>query len=198
MSNNYSSNYTSDNYYTLTSPSNYILNNYNATTYDPPKEDHYSFVDPWEEYLNSNEQKHCEVEEEKVYVSQVENSRDGGNVNEVCLGNHCERVVENDYYTNNCDTEEETRDYSFQNNIIEECNTFGNETKNNEHFEELREYNEPKQENIPKMNENCPACSDDIPINPNSNLSINNCRPESPTHCEVPKDQTHYLNVSII
>lgn len=198
MSNNYSSKYIPDNYYTPTSSSNYILNNCYVPTYEPPKEEHYHFIDPWEEYLSSNEQKHYEVEEVIVYNSQDENIKVDGNVVEVCLGSHYEQVVENNYYINNCNIEEERRDYSFQNNVIVESNIFENETKNNEHFEKVREYNEPKQEQIPKSNENYPACSDDIPINPNSDLSVNNCRPESPTHCEVPKDQTHDSNVSII
>lgn len=188
---NYNSNYT---------PSNYTSNTY-APTYEPPKEDHYSFVDPWEEYLISNEQKHYAVEEENVYVDQVENARDDGYVVEISLNNHdnhCERVVENKYYINNCNMEDKTRDYSFQNNVNEKGIIFENEVKNNERFEEVRgEFNEPKQEQNSISYESCPACFDEIPINLNSILSVNNCRPESPMHCEVPKDQTHDSNVSI-
>lgn len=174
------------------------MNDFETPTNEPPKEDHFNFIDPWEEYLVRNEQhKNVEVENKNVHVYQNENAEGGGNMVEVCLGNPYEEGVENNYYTNNYDTEEKTRGYSFQNNVVEECNTFGNEEKNNVHYEEVREFNEPNQEQNPRINENHPTCSDYIPNNLNSNLSVNNHRSDSPTHSEVPKDQACNLDVSI-
>lgn len=145
-----------------------------------------------------NDQNHCTVEEEKVYVRQVENVEGGGNVIGVCLDNHCEQIIENNYYVNNCVMEEQKSDYSFQNNVIEECNTYENEEKNNEHYEEeIIECNESKQNENPISIENSPACFYDIPINSNPSLSVNNCRPDSPTYSEVSKDQTCDIDVSI-
>lgn len=186
--------FTSNNY----NPINSLFNNFQTPSYEPPKEDHYNFIDPWEEYLVGNEQhKNIEVEKEILYVHQNENTEGGGNMVEVCLGNPCEQGVDNNYYTNNYDTEEKTKGYSFQNNVVEECNMFKNEEKNNVHYEEVREFNEPNQEQDSRINENRPTCSDCIPINLNSNLSVNNHRSDSPTHSEVHEDQTCHLDVSI-
>lgn len=180
-------------------PNNNTFNNYNTPTHEPPKQDHYNFIDPWEEYFDANVQTNYGVTEEKAYVNQVENERGDGNLVEVCLNNNCEEEVKNVCNTNHYE-EEQTRDYDFQNNVVKERNTFENEEKNDVvHFEKVIESNEPKQEeHHPVGNEFYPACYDDIPINPNSSLSVNNCRPDSPTHCEVPKDQTCDLDVSII
>lgn len=193
--NNYTPiNYTSNNY-------NPNIDNYYTPVNESSKEDHYNFIDPWEEYLitnKSNDKKHGNIEEEKVNVYQVENIEGDGNVMEVCSGNHCEQNKENNYYINNYVMEEQKSDYGFQNNAIEECNTFENEEKNYTHYEEEKiEYKELKQnENVINI-ENNPACFYDIPINSNSSLSVNNCCPDSPTYSEVSKDQTHDVDVSI-
>lgn len=185
---------TSNNY----TPNSNTLNNFNTPIYEPPKRDHYNFIDPWEEYFDANVQKNYEVKENTTDVNQVENIRGDGNLVEVCLNNYCEEEVKNNYSTFRCE-EEQTRDYSFQNNVVEECSRFGNEEKNDAvHFEKVIESNEPKQELHTRENEFYPACYDEIPNNPNSSLSVNNCRPDSPTHCEVPKDQTCDLDVSIV
>lgn len=212
MSNNYTpynpNNYTPDN--NFTSVNNYTAdsntsNHYCIPTFEPPTEDHYDFIDPWEEYLvEKKEQTNYEVESENVYVQNIFEYVGGDrNVVEVCLNNQCEQEVGNDYCINNFDTEEQTRDYSFQTNVVGECNTFGTEEQNNEHYEEVKEFNEPKQVQVQEPdwsinNEQNPVCSDDIPNNPLSSLSVNNCRPDSPAHCEVPKDQSCDIDVSII
>ncbi|XP_025195742.1 glycogenin-1 isoform X1 [Melanaphis sacchari] len=193
----YNNNNTSDNYSPY-NQNNYTFDNntsnnyYNIPTYDPPKEDHYDFIDPWDEYLVEKiEQTSYEVE--KINV-------DGDrNLVEVYLNNHGEQEMENNYCINNFHTEEQTRDCSFQNNLVEECNTFENDEKNSENVEEVREFNEQKQVQMPEpswsiSDKQNPACSDDIPNNPISSLSVNNCRPDSPTHCEVPKDQNCHIN----
>lgn len=196
-SSNSPSSYTSHNY----TPNNYNPNNNTfdsnlILSYEPPKEDHYTFIDPWEECMVVKEQINYEVKEAKS--CHLENFRGDGNSVEVCVDNHCEQKVENNYFKDSCDTEEQTRNYSFQNNVGEECNVFGNKETKNEQFEEISEYNESRQEQYhPKSREHYPACTDDIPINFNSNLSVNNCRPGSPTHCEVPKDQPCDFDVSI-
>lgn len=173
--------------------------NHITLSYEPQKEEHYNFVDPWEEYLVSNEHKH------------YENVRGDGKVVEVCLKNQCEQKIENNNYNNQCEQEmennyyshnygmkEQTKEYSFQNNVIEKCYAFKNEEKN-DHCREVSEFNQPKQNQETIINNEIhPACSEDIPINLNSNSSVNKCRPDSPTHCEVPMDQTCDLNVSII
>lgn len=148
--------------------------------------------------MNSNDQKTYENEHEKIVdMRQVGNVESDVNVvEEVYFGNKCEQEVETNYYIN--DGTEKTKDYSFQNYVIEECNSFGNEKKNYEHYEEIKDYNVPKQEQETKSYENLPACSDNIPINLNSFINVNNCRPDSPTHCEVPKDEPCDLDVSII
>ncbi|XP_022164277.1 glycogenin-1 isoform X1 [Myzus persicae] len=181
--NNYipDSNYTSD--------SN-TSNHYYTPTYEPPKEDHYDFIDPWDVYLvEKNEQINYEVKKECV---------DGDrNLVEECSNNHCEQEVENYHSINNFDTEEQTRECSFQKNLVEECNTFGNDEQNNERVEEVRVFNEEKQLPEPDRSiseKQYPACSDDIPNNLFSSLSVNNCRPDSPTHCEVPKDQICHID----
>lgn len=196
-SNNLASNYTSHSY----TPNNYnpnnntFINNF-ILPYEPPKEDHYKFIDPWEECMVVKEQINNEVEEAKSCY--VENVKGDGNLVEVCVDKHCEQEVENNYFKNNCDTEEQTRNYSFQNNVVEECYVFGNKETKNEKFEEMSEYDKATQEHYhPISSEHYPACTDDIPINFNSNLSVNNCRPGSPTHCEVPKDQPCDFDVSI-
>ncbi|XP_026811724.1 uncharacterized protein LOC113552908 isoform X1 [Rhopalosiphum maidis] len=180
-------NCTLDNNYTFNS--NTSNNNY-FPTHDPPKEEHYDFIDPWDEYLVEKvEQTNYEVEKENV---------DGDrHLVEVYSNNHCDQEVENNYCINNSHTEEQTRDCSFQNNLVEECNTFGNDEQNREHFEEVREFNEQKQVQMPDRSisdKQNPACSDDIPNNPISSLSVINCRPDSPTHCEVPKDQICHID----
>lgn len=189
-------NYTPDNNYTS---DNNTSNNYYIPSYDPPKEDHYDFIDPWDEYLVEKiEETNNEIEKKNI---------DGDrNLVEVYSNSHCEQEVENNYCINNVHTEEQTRDCSFQNNLVELVeghNTFGHDEQNSEHFEEVREFNEKKQMQMPEpersiSNKQNPACSDDIPNNPISSLSVNNCRPDSPTHCEVPKDQTCHEDVSII
>jgi hypothetical protein len=186
-------NCTSDNNYTFNS--NTSNNNY-FPTHDPPKEEHYDFIDPWDEYLVEKvEQTNYEIEKENV---------DGDrHLVEVYSNNNCEQEVVNNYCINNFHTEEQTRDCSFQNNLVEECNTFGNDEQNREHFEEVREFNEQKQVQMPEPDRSIsdkqnPACSDDIPNNPISSLSVINCRPDSPTHCEVPKDQICHIDVSIV
>jgi len=142
--------------------------------------------------LVASDQKKYEIEEAPIRESPFDNSKGGDVTVEVCLGNLCEKEVENNDYINNC---EETTNCSFQNNAIENCNIFDNEEKNTKRLEEVREFIEQKQE---QGNGNYPACSDDIPINPNSSLSVNSSRPDSPTHCEVPMDlQTYVLDVSI-
>lgn len=139
-----------------------------------------------------SDQKKYEIEEAPICESRVDNSKSCDGMVEVCLDNLCEKEVENNYYINNC---EETTNCSFQNNAVENCNIFDIEEKNTKHLEEVRESIEQKQE---QGNGNNPACSDDIPINPNSSLSVNNSHPDSPTHCEVPMDlQTYVLDVSI-
>jgi len=196
--NNTSDNYTPHNLNNCTSDNNYISNSNTSNncyipTYDPPQQDHYEFIDPWDVYLvEKNEKKNYEVEKECVGVERY--------LVEVCLNNHCEQEVENYYSINNIDTEEQTRDCSFQNNFVEECYAFGNDEQNNGHVE-VREFNEQKQ--LPEPDRSIsdkqnPACSDDISNNPFSSLSVNNCRPDSPTHCEVPKDQNCHIDVSII
>lgn len=184
---------TPDNNYTFNS--NTSNNNY-FPTHDPPKEEHYDFIDPWDEYLVEKvEQTNYEIEKENV---------DGDrHLVEVYTNNHCEQEVVNNYCINNFHTEEQTRDCSFQNNLVEEFNTFGNDEQNREHFEEVREFNEQKQVQMPEPDRSIsdkqnPACSDDIPNNPISSLSVINCRPDSPTHCEVPKDQICHIDVSIV
>lgn len=192
-SNNLASNYTSHSY----TPNNNTSNDYFIPPYEPPKEDYYTFIDPWEECMVVKEQTNYEVEETKS--CHVENVRGDGNPVELCVDNYCEQEVGNNYFKNNCDTEEQTRKYSFQNNVVEECNVLENENIKNEHFEKISEYNKSGQEQChPISSEHYPACTDDIPINFNSNLSVNNCRPDSPTHCEVPKDQPCDFDVSII
>ncbi|KAE9530551.1 hypothetical protein AGLY_011013 [Aphis glycines] len=186
----YENNYIPDNNYIS---DNNTSNNYYIPSYDPPKEDHYDFIDPWDEYLVEKiEETNNEIEKKNV---------DGDrNLVEVYSNNHCEQEVENNYCINNVYTEEQTRDCSFQNNLVELVeghNTFGHDEQNSEHFEEVREFNEQKQVQMPEpersiSNKQNPACSDDIPNNPISSLSVNNCRPDSPTHCEVPKDQTYH------
>lgn len=177
-------------------PNSNNSNNYCIPTYEPPIENHYSFVDPWDEYLVASDQKNYEFKDVHIYDSQVDRSNGDGNVvEEVYLGNECKNEVANNYdIINNRDTGEEIINY--QNNVIENCNKFDEEEKNIKHFEEVKEaYVEPIQE---QSNDNHPACSDDIPINSNSSLSVTNCRPDSPTHYEVPKDMpTCTLDVSI-
>ncbi|XP_015372491.1 PREDICTED: glycogenin-1-like, partial [Diuraphis noxia] len=192
--NNTSDNYTPHNLNNYNSDNNYISNSNTSNncyipTYDPPKQDHYDFIDPWDVYLvEKSEKTNYEVEQECVGVER--------NLVEVCVNNHCEQEVENYYSINNIDTEKQTRDCSFQNDLVEECDAFGNDEQINEHVE-VREFNEQKQ--LPEPDRSIsdkpnPACSDDIPNNPFSNLSVNNCRPDSPTHCEVPKDQNCHIN----
>jgi len=172
-------------------------NNYYTPTYEPPKEEHYDFIDPWEEYLFEKKQQiNYEVKNENVGADR--------HLVEVCLNNHCEQEVGNYDYISNVNTEEQTRDYSFQNNLEDGSNEFGNDMQHNEHFEEVSEFNDQKQVQVPDSNrliseKHNPACSDDIlPNNPYSSLSVNNCRPDSPTHCEVPKDQICHMDVSIL
>lgn len=176
-------------------PNNNTSNSYFIPTYEPPKEDYYTFIDPWEECVVEKEQKNNEVEETKQ--CHVEYFRGDGNSVEVCVDSHCEQDKENNYLKYNCGTEERTSNYSFQNNEVEEYDVFGNKEKKDEHFDEVCEHSKSEQDQYhPKSSEHYPACSDDTPINLNSSLSVNNCRPGSPTHCEVPKDQSCDLDVS--
>jgi hypothetical protein len=180
-------------------PDNNTLNNFNTPSYESPKRDHYNFIDPWEEYFDANVQTNYEISENTAVVNEVENIKGDGNLVEVCLNNHCEEEIKNNYSTFHCE-EEQTSDYSFQNNVVE-WSIFGNEEKNDAvDFEKeiVIESNEPQQELHTRENDFYPACYDDIPNNSNSSLSVNNCRPDTPTHCEVPKDQTCDLDVSIV
>lgn len=198
------------------SPNNISLNNYTPSynpcnnssnsccipNYEPPKEDNYNFIDPWDEYLVSKEQKNydkIENEEEKDNnLCQVENIRGDGSVVEVCLNNQCKQENENFSYVQKYDNiEKQTRNFGIQTNVIEKSNKLEYKEEKHEHFEEVREFNQRKQEENPISSENYPACSDDIPINLISSLSVVNCHPDSPTHYEVPMDQTCNLNVSI-
>jgi len=173
-------------------PCNNNSNDYYTPSYVPPNEDYYNFVDPWDEYLVVSDQKKYEIEETPICESRIDNANCGDVMVEVCLGDLCEKEAENNYHINNC---EETTNCSFQNNPIESSNIFDNEEKYTKRLEELSESIEQEQE---QGNGNYPACSDDTPINPNSSLSVNNSRPDSPTHCEVPMDlQTYVLDVSI-
>lgn len=180
-------------------PNNNNSNNYYTPSYEPPIVDHYTFDDPWEEYLASNKQTHYETGNENEYKCHVHIVRDCCNIVEEFPNNHCEpKEIENNYYKNTCDTEKPKSDYTFLNNIIEISNTLEN-VEESERFESIKEFDRPMQEQIPiTFDENCPACFDDVPINLNSDLSVNNYRPDSPPHCEVPMDQTCDLNVSII
>lgn len=174
-------------------------NNYCTPSYEPPKVDYYTFDDPWEEYLASNKQTQYETEEENEYKCPVHIVRDCSDVVEEFSNNQCEpKKIENNYYKYTCDTETPTSDYSFQNNIVEISNTLEN-VEMSERFESIKEFDRPNQEQTQIIyDENCPACFDDVPINLNSDLSVNNYRPDSPPHCEVPMDQTCDLDVSII
>lgn len=197
--NNNTSNYFPPNNYIPNShtPNNNIFHEYYTPTYEPPKEEHYSFVDPWDEL--PTKQTSCNVEDENIYEHQIENVRDDTTMVEECLGNCCKQEVENNYYCINNDhtyTEEQTADYSFQSNLIVEDN--GDELKYNTHIEDIKTCNESQQAQGPIKYENYPACSNDIPINPNSDLSVNNCRPDSPAHSEISKDQPCDVDVSII
>lgn len=176
-------------------PNNSLFDEYYTPTYEPPKEEHYSFIDPWEQFLTV--QTSCNVEEEKIHEYQKDNVRDELTMVKECLDNYCKQEIENNYYCINNDhtyKEEQTSDYSFQNYSIEEVNTHSDEAKN---IEKIKTCNESQQAQGPIKYENYPACSDDIPINPNSDLSVNNCRPDSPTHCEISEDQPCDVDVSI-
>lgn len=191
-------NNTFNNYTPFYTPNNNNSYSYHTPTCEPPIEDHYNFIDPWDKYLNSNEQKPYNIEHEKVIDQTEYHNGDRNLAGDVCINNNCEQEVETNYYVNSCDTEEQSKVHSFQNSVRKDYNSFENETKNNEHYEDVREYNESKQEKEPNHFENFLACSDDIPINFNSSKSINNCHPDSSTHSEVSKDQPCDLNVSII
>lgn len=187
-----------NNYTPIYTPKNDNSYNYHTPTCEPPIEEHYNFIDPWDKYLNSNEQNTYNFEHEIVINEAKNNEVDINMAKNVCIDNHYEQEVKNNYYENSCETEEQTKDCSFQECKREDYNSFGNEIKKNEHDEEIIEYNEFKQEQESNNVDNFLACSDNIPINFNSSLSVNNCRPDSSTHCEIPKDQPCDLNVSII
>lgn len=137
----------------------------------------------------SDQKENCETVEgemcENRWTDDNCNKGDGSNAVEVCSSDV------------RCENDTETMNYSFRMNVIENRNGFGDEERNDKRFDEVREVVVPVRE---LGNENRPACSDDdIPINPNSSLSVNNCRPDSPTHCEVHTDmQTCISDVSIL
>jgi len=162
----------------------------------------------------SNEVTNVEIKEEKIHMCPFEKFKSDENIVKTCVNNQCEPEIENNHYIHTYESEEKTKNYSIQSNLMKECNTFKNEEKDNEYYigcntfkneevdneyiKEVKEFNEPQLEIELLSNNKPPACSDYIPINLNSNLIVNNCNPVSPTHCEVPKDQTYDLDVSII
>lgn len=199
--------------YSYDNPPEVLPNDYNFT-YKPPhkptyeQEDHYNFIDPWEEYLVSNDQIKYEVEETHNNVCQTENVRGDGNsvevnMDELCeqkinvnLGIYCEQKMDSNN-VNICDAEKQTRDYSFQNRI-EECNKIEYNITNIEDFGGVEQFYKEKEEQDQRNNENNPAWSDDIPFNLSSTLSVCNSFPDSPKHFEVPEDQKCDSNVSIV
>lgn len=151
----------------------------NAPTYEPPRQTPYHFIDPWEKYFDIDIENDYKITEIKTSVSQVENARGDENLMA--------------FYMNNVVEESITFENNEKDNVVQ-----NNEKDNVVHFENVMELNEPNQEeHNPIVNDVYPACYDDIPINPNSSMSVINCRPDSPTHCEVPKDQSYDIDVSI-